>query len=584
MVSLRSKLHLVRQGRKPSPLLLSESESPCLLNNKYDAAAATTAAPTQPAGSPSAADPVHLPTWSAPRRLTLDALPEELVQKVAFYCGSDAILGLRHTCRTLHRALDTPSFLAEIARQRMDPPTNGTPGRDVLIKMIKTQMDNDHRTQDHDARRDAFLCLAVTIPPRQRARVKAAMGPLLARARIKGSGRDHHASPDCTAAQHGHHQQGGHDHIDDCNGDDFDVAAEVEARLGLISTLCVLGYSDVCDVDVARALMAINPWTMKANIWSEKKLLAQKQLSLQLAFTMTLGLIHPWDWSNISAETPEYYNLAHRVRADYHGEDFTSSNQSFWLSWEGLHTRSLQLAGLIAYILKIGGFDDTPRSDLIPLLRGTTSHSKSTTATLSSQPSQLKIPLLEKTLNGSYGGIRGQSNSWQEWYTSRVRDLVSTIDDDEDGGWYGYYVYTLTNTDNLNPIGSKDPAMENIHFKLDRAPPKSATPTAATAKKRSPSSTPTAPQKLPLEARACQDGITRSFDFVGTVAPATGIVSMRKNYVGAHYWDYEGVMTPLGIVGEWGKEGAGFNGYFWLWRRSWMGGGDGTGQRTYAYS
>lgn len=107
--------------------------------------------------------------------------------------------------------------------------------------MIKTQMDDDHRTQDHDARRDAFLCLAVTIPPRQRARVKAAMGPVLARARIKGSGRDPHASPDCTAVQHGHHQQGGHDHIDDCNGDDFDVAAEVEARLGLISTLCVLG-------------------------------------------------------------------------------------------------------------------------------------------------------------------------------------------------------------------------------------------------------------------------------------------------------------------------------------------------------
>ncbi|KAL1875172.1 hypothetical protein Daus18300_003240 [Diaporthe australafricana] len=332
---------------------------------------------------------------------------------------------------------------------------------------------------------------------------------------------------------------------------------------------------------------------MKANIWSEKKLLAQKQLSLQLAFTMTLGLIHPWNWSSISTESPEYYSLAQRVRADYHGEDFTSSNQSFWLSWEGLHTRSLQLAGLIAYVLKIGGFEDMPRSDLIPLLRDT-SHSNSATTTSSRAP-RLKVPLLEKTSSGSGGGIRGQANSWQEWYTTRVRDLVNTIDDDDDE-WYGYYVYGLTSTDNLNPIGSKDPAMENIHFKLGRAPPTPTTPThpSATAKKRSPSSTPTnptpAPQKLPLEARACQDGITCSFDFVGTVAPATGIVSLRKNYVGAHYWDYEGVMTPLGIVGEWGKEGAGFNGYFWLWKRSWMmgggggDGGDGRGQRTYAYS
>lgn len=122
----------------------------------------------------------------------------------------------------------------------MDPPTNGTPSRDVLIEMIKTQMDDDHMVRDQDARRDAFLCLAVTIPPRQRARIKAAMGPLLARARIKGSGRDPAAAPDCVPDQHDHHQQG-HDPQPDRNGNDCDVAAEVEARLGLMSTLCVLG-------------------------------------------------------------------------------------------------------------------------------------------------------------------------------------------------------------------------------------------------------------------------------------------------------------------------------------------------------
>jgi hypothetical protein len=331
--------------------------------------------------------------------------------------------------------------------------------------------------------------------------------------------------------------------------------------------------------------MVVNTWTMRANIWSEKKLLAQKQISLQLAFTMTMGLIHPWNWSNIYSDSPEYHNLARRVKADYHGEDFTSSNQSFWLSWEGLHTRSLQLAGLMAYILKTSGLEDTPRSDLIPLLRDRTSPSSS----------QLKIPLLEKTKDGSHGGIMSQSNSWQEWYTSRVRDLVDKIDEekDEGGEWYGYYVYTLNSTDNRNPIGSKDPAMENIHFKLGRPPPQ--TPTAATAtataKKRSQSSSTTTatrttapPQKLPLEARDCQDGITRSFDLVGTISPLTGIISLRKNYVGAHSWDYEGVMTPLGIVGEWGKEETGYNGYFWLWRRGWMGGSDGRGQRTYAYA
>lgn len=106
--------------------------------------------------------------------------------------------------------------------------------------MIKTEMDKEHMVLDQDARRDAFLCLAVTLPPRQRARIKAAMGPLLARARIKGSGRDPAAGPDYTPDQHEQHQQG-HDPQPHRNGKDCDIAAEIEARLGLMSTLCVLG-------------------------------------------------------------------------------------------------------------------------------------------------------------------------------------------------------------------------------------------------------------------------------------------------------------------------------------------------------
>lgn len=125
----------------------------------------------------------------------------------------------------------------------MDPPTNGTPGRDVLIDMIKTQMDaDDEMNRDEDARRDAFLCLAVTIPPRQRARIKATMGPLLAKARIKGSGRGPpNTAPDCAPNQHDQPDQGRGSRPPDRNGDDCDVAAEIEARLGLMSTLCVLG-------------------------------------------------------------------------------------------------------------------------------------------------------------------------------------------------------------------------------------------------------------------------------------------------------------------------------------------------------
>lgn len=473
----------------------------------------------------------------------------------------------------------------------MDPPTNGAPGRDALIGMIKAQLEEDGR--DQDARRDAFLCLAVTVPRRQRARARAAMGPLLTRARFRGSDRDsapedadEHHHRQHHHHHHHHHNNNNNNNINNNKGDLGSLAAKLEARIGVLSTLLVLGYSDVCDVDMGRQLMAINSWMVKSNIWSEKKLLANKQLSLQLAYTMAVGLMHPWDWSGIPAETPEYHSLAQRVRADYHGEDFTSSNQSFWLSWEGLHTRSLQLAGLIAYILKVGGFDDTPRSDLLPMLLGASA------TPAARQPPRLRIPLLEKVGGDSDGDIRVRSNSWQEWYTSRVRDLVANIEDEE---WYGYYVYTLVNTDNLNPIGSKDPAMENIHFRLGGRPqpagvtsPSSSSTSSSSCSPSPPRSTapvaspPPPPQRLSLEAKGGMDGITKEFDFVGSVALNTGLVTLKKNYIGAHYWDYEGVMTPLGIVGEWGKEGTGFNGYFWLWKRSWMV-GDGRGE-TYAYS
>lgn len=308
--------------------------------------------------------------------------------------------------------------------------------------------------------------------------------------------------------------------------------------------------------------MAVNHWSVKSNIWAERRILEKKETNLQLAFSMVLGLIHPSPWSYVPAYAPEFQTLAQRVKSDYRGVDFTSLSQSFWLSWEGLHTRSLQLAGLIAYILKKGGFEDVPRSDLLPLLRGP----PQTSGIWTPPPPPLKLPLLE---HFSDEGVRAQPTSWQDWYSSRIRDLVNTIEDEE---WYGYYVYTIENTDNANPMGSSDPAMENIFFRLGDGEPSmsssrsinstiSATITAARSARAF---------KLPLEARGGKDGIAGKFDFMGTVNPNTGIVSLRKQYSGAHWWDYDGVMTPLGIVGEWGREGTGYDGYFWLWKRSWM--------------
>lgn len=120
-----------------------------------------------------------------------------------------------------------PDALTQILPRpkKMDPfPTNGTPSRDDLIELIKAQLDDDAR--DRDLSRDVFLCLAVTIPPRQRARIRDAVRPLLATARLRGAGRDSASTPD-----------------EDLHADpnDPDIAAELEAGIGVLSTLVVLG-------------------------------------------------------------------------------------------------------------------------------------------------------------------------------------------------------------------------------------------------------------------------------------------------------------------------------------------------------
>lgn len=103
--------------------------------------------------------------------------------------------------------------------------SNSTRSRDVLIDMIKTQLDDDSR--DQDSRRDAFLCLAVTIPERQRARIKGALESLLTEACIRGSCRDSEPNEDPQDLQVHHN--------------DFELAAQLERTIGVVSTLLVMG-------------------------------------------------------------------------------------------------------------------------------------------------------------------------------------------------------------------------------------------------------------------------------------------------------------------------------------------------------
>ena len=59
-----------------------------------------------------------------------------------------------------------------------------------------------------------------------------------------------------------------------------------------------------------------------------------------------------------------------------------------------------------------------------------------------------------------------------------------------------------------------------------------------------------------------------SFVLEGSVDTPTGVVTARKSYVDAHWWSWNGLMTPFGMVGVWGIE-LGSYGWWWIWPEEW---------------
>lgn len=114
MVNLRSKLHLARQGRKPS------LSNPSCLDNRCDPATVL----TQPAGSSpnlalAPADTPPSSSASTAPRPSLEALPEEPLRRVALYCEFDDFLRLRRTCRALNHIFDTLTLLEQVLRRHV---------------------------------------------------------------------------------------------------------------------------------------------------------------------------------------------------------------------------------------------------------------------------------------------------------------------------------------------------------------------------------------------------------------------------------------------------------------------------------
>lgn len=118
---------------------------------------------------------------------------------------------------------------------------------------------------------------------------------------------------------------------------------------------------------------------------------------------------------------------------------------------------------------------------------------------------------------------------------------MTTADFLEDGEWAGFY--TIPN----GPYSVIfDPPMHGIRF-------------VVTANNDSPTT-------LNLHGTG-EDGIS-TFDLDGKISPTTGQIILKKVYFGgAPAWDWNCIMTPMGIVGVWGKREN--HGWIWLWKVGW---------------
>ena len=124
---------------------------------------------------------------------------------------------------------------------------------------------------------------------------------------------------------------------------------------------------------------------------------------------------------------------------------------------------------------------------------------------------------------------------------------MTTVNFLEDGEWAGFYSmsYFLPRRGRGESVDF-DPPMHGIRF-------------VTTAQFSDPTV---------LSLQGTGEDAIGAFDLEGKIARETGNINLRKTYSGGHpTWDWLCIMTPVGIVGSWGR-GA-YGGWIWLWKTGW---------------
>ena len=127
---------------------------------------------------------------------------------------------------------------------------------------------------------------------------------------------------------------------------------------------------------------------------------------------------------------------------------------------------------------------------------------------------------------------------------------MTTVDFLEEGEWTGFYSVPIIG---FNPWSDTtprfDPPMQGVRF-------------VATADQN---------EQRVTYLQAVGNDAVGAFDLKGRLAPRTGEILLTKTYSGGSpVWDWVCMMTPVGIVGSWGR--ADYGGWIWLWKPAWTAG------------
>ncbi|KAK8109201.1 hypothetical protein PG984_015002 [Apiospora sp. TS-2023a] len=511
--------------------------------------------------------------------MALQSLPIELLHHVAWYCSPRDVLALVGSCRSLRNACDDSSvfkrvFIDNIPRVSSRSIAN----KDTLVALISKKLENvgdTLRQYQADQQRLIWKCLSMAGP-----RLEGISDELSKPVSNVSSDLAAHSQTITPAFQKVllmFTMPGLPDMREPVSfpdtGETSKTIEALQKNLGLLSMSIVWGCSSICDNEVMRLLdeLCTYIYALTPNVPEPPYLVRSlSSRDLEISFCLAVCAMGDIGWLYYGMNTvntrypidntpPDFdinwpqrcfafipralRRLLHTFAGNWGVRDSTAPDSL-------PQSMALLMCALVAraQLAMVPSPDSAPpRPENIPFHPQEHIHSSSDTS--AHEPSGA-YPARSIPLPEAYMAAKGENRlsvspfvngCWGLWYKSRTRAMMDDIDS---GEWQGLYTYGLETQSRV------DPPMQQIRFQ-----------------KSSPQGE---GSRVDICAVDCADSVG-AFRLDGHLDLTTCNLSLRKRYLGRHYFDWRCAVTPLGITGYYfsGDRERDPEGVLWLWKRNW---------------